>query len=84
MTTTTPDVSGANGLFHVGAQWRDMDAWHEHVSQIRRTTPVLRVDAEGFAPFWVLTKHEDVFAVSRDDASPAAPPGADRRAAQRW
>ena len=45
-----------------------MDAWHEQVGEIRRTTPVVHVDAPGFAPFWVLTKHEDVFAVSRDDS----------------
>ena len=29
---------------------------------------VLRVDDPGFAPFWVLTRHADVFAVSRDNA----------------
>jgi cytochrome P450 len=68
MTTTTAATTDAGGLFHIGAQWRDMEAWHEQVTDIRRTTPVLRVDAEGFSPFWVLTKHEDVFAVSRDDA----------------
>jgi cytochrome P450 len=66
--TTTDVTTDADGLFHIGARWRDMDEWHERVSEIRRTTPVLRVDADGFAPFWVLTKHEDVFAVSRDDA----------------
>jgi cytochrome P450 len=66
--TTTTTTTDAGGLFHVGAQWRDMEVWHERVTEIRRTTPVLRVDADGFSPFWVLTKHEDVFAVSRDDA----------------
>ena len=68
MTTTTAARTDAGGLFHVGARWRDMEAWHEQVTEIRQTTPVLRVDADGFSPFWVLTKHEDVFAVSRDDA----------------
>ncbi|HEY2812689.1 MAG TPA: cytochrome P450 [Acidimicrobiales bacterium] len=68
MTTTTAATTDAGGLFHIGAPWHDMDAWHEQVTEIRQTTPVLRVDADGFSPFWVLTKHEDVFAVSRDDA----------------
>lgn len=68
MTTTTAATTDAGGLFHLGTQWRDMDAWHNEVAEIRRTAPVLRVDAEGFSPFWVLTRHEDVFAVSRDDA----------------
>ena len=55
-------------LFTHAAQWADMDAWHERVAQLRRDEPVLRVDLEGFAPFWVLTRHVDVFAVSRDDS----------------
>ncbi len=60
-------TTDAHGLFHLGAPWADMDAWHAEVAEIRRTTPVLRVDAPEHAPFWVLTRHEDVFAVSRDD-----------------
>lgn len=47
--------------------WADMDAWHAAVGDIRRTTPVLPVELEGFAPFWVLTRYEDVLAVSRDN-----------------
>jgi cytochrome P450 len=65
MTDLVPTTAG--GLFHIGKVWDDMDAWHEQVAEIRRTTPVLRVEADGFSPFWVLTKHADVFAVSRDD-----------------
>ena len=67
--TITPIDAGtdAGGLFHIGDRWSDMDAWHTQVAGIRQTTPVLRVDADGFSPFWVLTKHEDIFAVSRDD-----------------
>ena len=61
-------ATDAGGLFHIGQTWTDMDAWHAQVAEIRRTEPVLRVDAPGFSPFWALTKHEDVFAVSRDDA----------------
>ena len=57
----------AGSLFSVGALWADMDAWHERVAEIRRTEPVLRVDRPGFTPFWVLTRHADVFAVSRDN-----------------
>ena len=28
---------------------------------------MLRVEAEGYTPFWAVTRHEDVFAVSRDN-----------------
>jgi len=64
-STGTP-TTDAGGLFHLADRWRDMDAWHREVAEIRRTTPVLRVDEHKYRPFWVLTRHEDVFAVSRD------------------
>ncbi|HLI24573.1 MAG TPA: cytochrome P450 [Acidimicrobiales bacterium] len=44
-----------------------MDAWHRRVAGIRRSTPVVGVDLEGFEPFWVLTRYADVYAVSRDN-----------------
>jgi cytochrome P450 len=66
MTDLAAPPTDAGGLFHLPTRWRDMDAWHEQVAEIRRTTPVLRVEDEGFSPFWALTRHEDVFAVSRD------------------
>ena len=59
-------ATDAGGLFHDPATLADMDAWHAAVDDIRATTPVRRVEAPDHKPFWVLTKHEDVFAVSRD------------------
>ncbi len=47
-------------------RWADMDAWHAAVRGLRRDAPVLRVDPEGYEPMWILTRHADVFAVSRD------------------
>jgi cytochrome P450 len=44
-----------------------MTAWHERVDEIRQTDPVLHVDAAGYRRFSVLTRHADVFAVSRDN-----------------
>ncbi len=43
----------------------DMAAWHETVGALRRDSPVVRVEAEGWTPFWAVLKHEDVFEVSR-------------------
>lgn len=60
-------VQDAGELFARAHLWADMDAWHERVSEIRRTTPVLPVALDGFEPFWVLTRHADVLAVSRDN-----------------
>jgi cytochrome P450 len=49
------------------ALWADMDAWHARVAEIRRTQPVLPVEIAGFDPFWVLTRHGDIFEIERDD-----------------
>jgi cytochrome P450 len=54
-------------LFTHASRWSDMDTWHERVAEIRRDEPVLRVDLDGYEPFWALTRHADVFAMSRDD-----------------
>lgn len=56
-------------LFSTASSWADMDAWHERVGELRRTTPVVPVDQPGFEPFWALLRHEDVFAVERDDTT---------------
>jgi len=45
--------------------WTDMDQWHATATDLRRDDPVLRVEATGFRPFWALTRHADVFEVSR-------------------
>ena len=45
--------------------YTDMDAWHEVAAELRRDAPVLRVEAEGYTPFYALTRHADVFEVSR-------------------
>jgi cytochrome P450 len=65
--TVAADDRGA--LFHAARAWVDMDEWHRRVAEVRRTDPVLRVDDPGFAPFWVLTRHADVSAVSRDNTT---------------
>ena len=45
--------------------YADMDAWHATAAELRRDAPVLRVDAAGFEPFYAVTRHADVFEVSR-------------------
>ncbi len=43
----------------------DMETWHATAAEIRRDDPVMRVEAEGWTPFWAVTRHADVFEVSR-------------------
>lgn len=66
MSSTVRESTDAGGLFHRPERWADMTAWHEQVAEIRRTEPVCRVEDDEHGPFWVLTRHDDVFAVSRD------------------
>lgn len=44
----------------------DMDRWHERMGRIRRAAPVVPVDMEGFAPFLVVLRHDDIMAIERD------------------
>ena len=53
-------------LFHEPADWVDMTRWHEEVTRIRRETPVLHVEAEGYEPYVALTRHADIFEVERN------------------
>ena len=69
MTTTwqglRTDPRGEIFLDPVG--YADQERWHAVAAELRSEAPVLRVEAEGYTPFWVVTRHADVFAVSRDN-----------------
>lgn len=65
--TATTDADAVGQLFAWPDKWADMESWHEQVSDVRRRTPVLPVQLEGYQPFWVLTRYADVAAVSRDN-----------------
>lgn len=60
-------VENEGALFALPHLFADMDAWHRRVAGIRRSHRVLAVDLEGFTRFHVLTRYEDVLAVSRDN-----------------
>ena len=45
--------------------YADLDVWHESAAQLRRENPVLRVNAEGYDPFWAITRHADVTEIER-------------------
>jgi hypothetical protein len=40
---------------------------HESYRWLRAHNPVGRAEIEGFDPFWVVTKHADILAVSRQN-----------------
>lgn len=43
----------------------DPARWHQIAADLRRSDPVFKVEHELFEPFYALTRHEDVFEVSR-------------------
>ena len=43
----------------------DAVRWHEVAAELRRNDPVFRVEHEGVTPFYAITRHEDVFEISR-------------------
>jgi cytochrome P450 len=45
--------------------YADLAGWHRAAARLRREDPVHRVEAEGFDPFWAVTRHADVVAVER-------------------
>ena len=68
MSQTMPRTDARGALFYNAQLWADMDTWHERVGALRRGERILYVDDPGYTPFWALTKHADVFAVSRDNS----------------
>jgi cytochrome P450 len=41
---------------------------HEALTLLRLQAPVHRVEADGYDPFWAVTRHADVMEVERDNA----------------
>ena len=61
--TTTTDPRGL--IFITPEAFADMEGWHATAAELRREAPILRVEAEGWQPFWAVTRHADVLEVSR-------------------
>jgi cytochrome P450 len=65
--TDTVAATDPGSLFLDPTRWADMTAWHAAVAELRASDPVLRIEVPGVSPFYALTRHADVFAVSRDN-----------------
>lgn len=39
---------------------------HQAWTELRRRAPLARCEAEGFLPFWAVTKHQDIVGISKD------------------
>ena len=58
-----PDPRGA--IFITHDDFADMDVWHAEVAEIRKDSPAIWVEVEGWEPFWAVTRHRDVTEISR-------------------
>jgi cytochrome P450 len=67
MTTPTPELPEHLALTaidpHAHAQW---DPLHEALTEIRANHPFARANIDGYQPFWIASKLEDIRAVARD------------------
>ena len=75
-------IEEAARIFTDPAAYADEPKFYAACALLRRECPVARVDAKGFAPFWALTRYDDIMAVERAPAAwvnaprPALAPGA--------
>ncbi|MDR7274246.1 cytochrome P450 [Catenuloplanes atrovinosus] len=46
-------------------RYTDMYAWHREVAELRMRSPIHRITADGFDPFWAVIGHEEVMEVER-------------------
>src|SRR4030088_3606272 len=63
--TVTSDPRGH--IFVDPAAYANPAQWQRVASELRREAPVFRVEAEGFAPFWAITRHADVMSISQQN-----------------
>ena len=49
------------------AAYSDEERLHEALTLLRRESPVHRVEAPGYNPFWAITKHADIMEIERDN-----------------
>jgi cytochrome P450 len=61
----TPEQSALVVSSDAYAEWNKV---HQLFSDLRRRSPVARVNAKGFDPFWLITRHSDIQEIGRQPA----------------
>jgi cytochrome P450 len=52
-------------LFTNHARYADLADWHREADALRARSPIVRVEQEGFSPFWAVLGHDAVMTVER-------------------
>ncbi|MFF1450298.1 cytochrome P450 [Streptomyces sp. NPDC058274] len=63
MTTTEAGLALADP-----SAYADEARFHEALALLRRESPVHRVEAPGYEPFWAITRHADIMEIERNHA----------------
>jgi cytochrome P450 len=66
VTTESTAATDPGRIFVDAAAYADFDRWHEIATEIRRSTPIRRVEVPGYQPFWAVTRLADVMEVERN------------------
>ena len=66
VTTIDPTVDEAARVFTDPSAYADEPRFYAACAVLRRECPVPYVDVEGYAPFWAVTRHDDLLDVERD------------------
>ena len=78
------DVRQAGQVFVEPAAYADEGRLHQAFGVLRRESPVHWVEAEGFNPFWAITRHADVAEIETNVAVFRNDPRAVLLPAKRW
>jgi cytochrome P450 len=65
VSTTSPTLAAASRIFIDPGAYADLDSWHAVAARLRREDPVHRIEAEGFEPFYAVTRHADIVEIER-------------------
>ena len=63
--TMSPDAAGL--ALADPMAYADPERYHAAAALLRRESPVHRVEAEGFRPFWAITRHADIMEIERNN-----------------
>ncbi len=67
-------VAEAGRVFCDATAYADEATFYEACALLRKESPVHRVEADGFNPFWAITKHADLLEIERNTAGWLAGP----------
>ena len=59
------DSTSTDSIFTDPRRYLDLDSWHQTAAWLRKHDRIHRVEADGFAPFYAVTRHADVIEIER-------------------